>query len=42
VGGGPHGFADESVKLAARRAETIVERIFMLVYELNSIKSANI
>jgi hypothetical protein len=44
VGGDPQGpqeFAAESVKLAARSAETIVDRILVVVSQLSGFKSVD-
>lgn len=41
VGGGPHGFADESVKLAAKSAETIVDLIIVVGSHLSGVKRAD-
>jgi hypothetical protein len=44
VGGDPQGpqeFAAESVKLAARSAETIVNRILVVISQLSGCKSAD-
>jgi hypothetical protein len=41
VGGGPHGFADESVKLAAKSAETMADLIIVVGSYLSRVKRAD-